>query len=157
MTPLLLSLKPIYAEWVFSGLKTAELRRRIAREVEGRDVLIYVSSPEQKLRGGFRVDKVWQGTPEMVWREVKHLAKVDEATFESYYRGRSTAFALSIADVWEYKHPLALDNLRRKFPNFVVPQSWRYLTGNEYRSFSKMKRIAVGEQSMRQRSVRKAA
>ena len=157
MRPLLLSLKPVYANLVFSGLKTAELRRRIAREVEGQDVFIYVSSPEQRLRGGFRVDKVWQGAPEMVWQEVKHLAKVDEATFESYYRGRTTAFALSIADAWECKRPLALDNLRRKFPNFVAPQSWRYLTSCERRSFSKMKRMDVGEQSMRKPLARKAA
>ena len=153
MKPLLLSLKPHYADLLFSGLKTAELRRRMAREIEGRDVFIYVSSPERVLRGGFRVDKVWEDTPEVVWRKVKHLARVDEATFESYYKGRSKAFALNIAHAWEHKHPLPLADLRRKFANFVVPQSWRYLTAEERRSFGKMKRIAVGEPSISERSI----
>ena len=142
MRPLLLSLKPIYADLVFSGLKTAELRRHITKDVEGRDVFIYVSSPERKLRGGFRVDKVWEGTPDVIWEEVKHLAQVDEATFVSYYEGRSKAFALNIAYVWEHKHPISLANLRLKFPGFVVPQSWRYLTPDENRSFSRMTRTS---------------
>ena len=145
MTPLLLSLKPAYADLVFSGLKTAELRRRITRHAEGRDVFIYVSSPEQRLRGGFRVDKVWEGTPDMIWREVRHLARVDEATFASYYEGRSKAFALNIAYAWQNKHPLSLATLRSKFPGFVVPQSWRYLTRDEHRSFSRMRRLFVSD------------
>ena len=143
MRPLLLSLKPAYADLVFQGLKTAELRRRITRDVEGRDVYIYVSSPDRELRGGFRVDRVWEGSPDVIWREVKHLAKVDEATFASYYEGRSRAFALNIAYAWKQKHPLSLAALRSKFTDFTAPQSWRYLTGVEYRSFSSMTRIAV--------------
>lgn len=158
MRPLLLSLKPVYADLVFSGLKTAELRRHITRDVEGRDVFIYVSSPEQKLRGGFRVDKVWEGTPDAIWREVKHLAGVDEATFASYYEGRSRAFALSIAYAWEHKHAVSLSDLRKRFAGFVVPQSWRFLTAGEHRSFSKMKRIVVGPRwSRSQVSTRRAA
>ena len=157
MRPLLLSLKPVYADLVFSGLKTAELRRWMPRELKGRDVFIYVSSPERVLRGGFRVADVWQGTPDDVWDRVKDLARVDANTYNAYYEGRSKAFALSIADAWEHKNPLGLEKLRSKFENFVVPQSWRYLTASERRSFSKMKRMAVGEQSMRQPSVRKAA
>ena len=58
--PLLLSLKPCYADLVFQGLKKAELRRRIPC-VENRDVFIYVSSPVRCLRGGFRVEHVWSG------------------------------------------------------------------------------------------------
>ena len=144
MRPLLLSLKPIYADLVFSGLKTAELRRHMTKHAEGSDVFIYVSSPERRLRGGFKVDKVWEGTPKMIWREVKDLAQVDRATFASYYEGRSKAFAMNIAYAWEHKHPLSLADLRRKFPSFVVPQSWRYLTSDEHRSFSRMRRLSVG-------------
>lgn len=157
MKPLLLSLKPVYADLVFSGLKTAELRRWMPREVKGRDVFIYVSSPERMLRGGFRVADVWQGAPKDVWHRVKDLAKVDASTYNAYYQGRSTAFALSIADAWEYKHPLALEELRRKFGNFVVPQSWRYLTPCERRSFGKMKRVPIDTAESAECSKRAAA
>lgn len=157
MRPLLLSLKPVYADLVFNGLKTAELRRWMPRELKGRDVFIYVSSPERVLRGGFRVADVWQGTPDDVWERVKNLARVDAKTYNAYYEGRSRAFALSIADAWEHKNPLSLEELRRKFQNFVVPQSWRYLTLCERRSFGKMKRMPINAEGSAGRPKRVAA
>lgn len=145
MKPMLLSLKPQYAELVFLGLKTAELRRLVPSDVEGRKVYIYVSSPIRMLRGGFVVGKVWQGTPEDVWELVKDVASIDVETYNAYYEGRAKAFALSIVDAWEYERPLPLSELRAKFDRFVVPQSWRYLTGTEANSFRRMKRVAIPE------------
>ena len=141
MTPILLSLRPAYADLVFNGLKKAELRRRIAIDMEGRDVFIYVSSPVRRLRGGFTVDKVWSGPPETIWDQVSTLAQVDRKTFDSYYAGCSVAFALGITSVWEYKNPSSLVTLRKRFHDFVVPQSWRYLQLSEHRSFLRMVRI----------------
>ena len=70
------------------------------------------------------------------------LAQVDRETFDSYYAGRSVAFALGISSVWEYKNPPSLSILRKRFPQFVVPQSWRYLRDDEHRSFCRMNRLA---------------
>ena len=138
--PLLLSLKPCYADLIFEGLKKAELRRRIASCIEGRDVFIYVSSPVRQLRGGFRVGQVWRGSPEEVWNKVSELVGVDKRGFDTYYEGREIAYALQITDVWEYENPTDLNRLRKRFPNFVAPQSWRYVRPEEYRSFQNMKR-----------------
>ncbi len=138
--PLLLSLKPRYADLIFEGRKKAELRRRIASGIEGRDAFIYVSSPVKQLRGGFRVGHVWQGSPEEVWNEVSELAGVDKRGFDTYYEGREIAYALQIRDVWEYENPVDLSNLKKQFPNFSVPQSWRYVKPEEYRYFQNMKR-----------------
>ena len=138
--PLLLSLKPRYADLIFAGRKKAELRRRIASGIEGREAFIYVSSPVKQLRGGFRVGHVWQGSPEEIWNEVSELAGVDKRGFDAYYEGREIAYALQIIDVWEYENPVDLNRLRKQFPNFVVPQSWRYAKPEEYQSFEKMKR-----------------
>ena len=153
MRPILLSLRPAYADLVFNGLKRAELRRRIAFPMEGRDVFIYVSSPVCHLRGGFTVDKVWTGSPEAVWSQVSALAQVDRETFDSYYAGRPVAFALSIASVWEYKNQPSLVMLRKRFPAFVVPQSWRYLRLDEHRSFRHMHRVAQRMPGSRDRHV----
>jgi len=130
--PLLLSLKPCYADLVFLGLKKAELRRRIP-SVENRDVFIYVSSPVRCLRGGFRVEHVWSGSPGEVWKEVEGLARVERREFDAYYAGRSVAYALRISEVWEYDEPVHLEVLRRQLSDFVVPQSWRYVKPEESR------------------------
>ena len=138
--PLLFSLKPQYADLVFDGLKRAELRRRLIPDMKNRDVFIYVSSPVRQLRGGFRVGHVWQGSPKDVWKKVSEFAHVEKRDFDNYYAGRTVAYALQITDVWEYVHPASLDTLRSRLSRFVVPQSWRYVKPEEYRSFQKMKR-----------------
>lgn len=139
MRPLLLSLKPRYADLVFEGLKTAELRRRIASHIENREVFVYVSSPTMELRGGFRVGRVWHGDPEDIWHMVSKFAHVDKQDFDSYFEGLSFAYAFEIKEVWKCREPVSLNVLRDKFSSFVVPQSWRYVRDNECEFFQKMK------------------
>lgn len=142
-SPLLISLKPDYADLVFQGLKTAELRRRISGDIVNRDVFVYVSSPVKKLRGGFKVGQVWEGSPEQIWSEVSRMAGVTRQVFDKYYQGANVAFAIQIIDVWEYVNPRSLEDLRHQFPGFVVPQSYRYAKVNESRSFRTLKRVSV--------------
>ena len=124
-----------------SAMKTAELRRRIARCAVNRDVFVYVSSPVRELRGGFRVEHVWKGSPESVWEQVSDLAQVGKGDFDAYYGERRIAYALKIADVWLYKTPVSLEALRTKLESFVVPQSWRYVRLQEYRWLNQMRRL----------------
>lgn len=144
-TPLLISLKPNYADLVFSGLKTAELRRRISERMQDRDVFVYVSSPVKELRGGFRVGQVWSGSPSQIWSTVRNFAGVSKRAFDDYYQGQNIAFALEILDVWEYAHPRNLEQLRTQFPGFVAPQSYRYAREKEIRSFRGLKRIRLSK------------
>jgi len=125
---------------VFSGLKTAELRRRISRQVQNRDVYVYVSSPIMQLRGGFRVGEVWADSPENIWEMVSGLAGVSREVFDDYYEDKKIAYALEIKEVWEYENPLSLEDMRGKFSGFVVPQSYRYLRSNELRSMCRLKK-----------------
>ncbi len=139
MRPLLLSLKPCYADRIFEGLKTVELRRRITSHVKDRDVFVYVSSPVMELRGGFRIGDFWRGTPEEIWDTVSELAQINKQDFDAYFKGRAVAYAFEIKEVWKFPKPLNLSALRNQFPNFVVPQSWRYVRDNEREFFQKMK------------------
>ena len=140
LQPLILSLKPHYAELIFEGLKKVELRRRIAPQTRGRDVLIYVSSPVRKLRGGFRVGEVWKGSPEEVWNSIAQLAAIARQEFDTYFQGQGVAYALEVTNLWEYRSPVSLNQLREQFNNFVVPQSWRYAKNEEHEAFQEMKR-----------------
>ena len=143
--PLLLSLKPCYADLIFEGVKKAELRRRALLQMEGRDVFVYVTRPVMQLRGGFRVGQVWTGSPQAIWRKVCDWAGVSKQDFDAYYAGQSIAYALEITDVWEFADPPGLDALRNQIDNFVVPQSWRYVKPEEYQAFRKMLREGDAE------------
>ena len=136
LRPLIISLKPCYADLLFEGLKRVELRRRIASQLSDRDVFIYVSSPVRELRGGFRVGQVWEGRPDDVWNIVAELATVDRKEFDAYFNGQTVAYALEVTNVWEYEDPKGLDWLRSRFGEFVVPQSWRYAKPEEHEDVS---------------------
>lgn len=129
--PLVLSLRPHYADMVFVGTKKAELRRRMASVIVNRSVFVYVTSPVREIRGGFHVGQVWKGTPEYIWQSVSNLVPMDRAEFDTYYSGCDTGVALEIDRVWEYGRPIPLGELRRHLAEFVVPQSWRYLRESE--------------------------
>ena len=141
LKPLLLSLKPRYADLIFEGVKKAELRKRSLVQMEGRDVFVYVTRPIMRLRGGFRVGEVWAGTPQYIWKKVSEWAGVNKDDFDAYYAEKSIAYALEITDVWEFANPPALNMLRSRFGNFIVPQSWRYVKPEEHQSFRKMERV----------------
>ena len=146
---LLLSVKPQYSELIFAGRKKAELRRTSPPDMESREAFIYVTSPVMQLTGGFHVDEVLAGTPEEVWSKVAHYAGVPKSEFDAYYAGRSVAYALKITEVWQYEHPVRLAELRDRFDNFVVPQSWRYVTPEEQTSFKEMQRISCASNHYR--------
>ena len=144
--PLLLSLKPNYWTMIFDGLKRAELRRRALANMRGSSVFVYVTSPVMELQGGFRVGEVWTGTPEEIWSTVSDFAGLEKQDFDAYYAGQSIACALEITEVWQYRNPVGLQDLRDRF-NFVVPQSWRYLKDDEYRTFHSMERVKRMDES----------
>ena len=143
--PLIISLKPYYADMLFDGLKKVELRRRIASHVSNRDVYIYVSSPVRELRGGFRVGQVWEGSPEDVWKIVEDLSTITRPEFDDYFRGQAFAYALEVTNVWEYESPVGLSWLRDHIDGFVVPQSWRYARSEEHEAFQGIKRRPIKE------------
>ena len=143
MMPLLLSLKPRFAELVFMGKKTVELRRRIASTMTGREVFIYVSSPVRMIRGGFRVAEVWSSDPESVWSEVASRAGVAKAEYDAYYEGCGTAHALALSDVWAHEAPVEIAGVRRALPGFRPPQSWRYVREPELEWLRRFKLSAM--------------
>lgn len=144
MQPIILSLKPCYADLVFMELKTAELRRRITLHIQNREVFVYVSSPTMALRGGFRVGEFWTGTPQEIWSMVEDLAQVKKQDFDSYFEGKTVAYAFEIIEVWEAQKPIPLSVLRNEISNFAVPQSWRYVRENELEFFWEIREQANG-------------
>src|SRR5258708_10947703 len=66
----LISIRPRFAEMIFSGSKTVELRRVCPKVSIGDLALVYVSSPAMELRGSFEVGKILTGSPTALWKKV---------------------------------------------------------------------------------------
>lgn len=124
---LLLSIRPRYAEKIFCGDKTVELRRTRPRLEAGDLVLIYTSSPSCALTGAFTVAGVTVGAPELIWRTCGEKAQISHAAFKVYYEGAKNAFAIGIERAWSFNRPVTLRELRRRMKGFHPPQTYRYL------------------------------
>lgn len=128
---LLLSIRPKYANLIFSGRKKIELRRVRPRLQKGGLVLIYVSSPVKALMGGFQVRKVIEGTPKYLWSTVGAESGVTKKEFEDYYSGLSLGFAIFSSKIWQLKQPINLTDLKKRWSHFSPPQGYRYINLNE--------------------------
>ena len=85
------------------------------------------------------------GPPEEIWSRVSQFAYVDKQDFDAYFEGRTVAYAFEVTNVWESSKSVNLNTLRSKFPNFAVPQSWRYVRPEEYQFFLEVKRNSSTE------------
>ena len=123
----LMSIRPQYANKIFAGTKTVELRRVKPKTLDGGDLIfVYVSSPVKSLVGAFRVASVVEKPLTPLWRAVRNHAGVTRAEFLSYYEGVDTGIAIFIKDIWLLPEPIHLAQLQKEVKDFYPPQSFRY-------------------------------
>jgi len=134
--PLILSLKPEYADLIFNGTKKVEFRKRFPTNNMDYEIFVYVSSPVKQIRGAFRVNQVTKASPEEIWHTMSEVAGIDKSSFDAYYLNHDFAYALKITNIRKFNSPVSVEILRRKFDKFVVPQSWRILKSEESKFFS---------------------
>jgi len=121
----LLSIKPEYAQKIFSGEKKYEYRRRLFKRTDINTVVVYVTKPVGKVIGEFEIDSVIQGNPNSIWEQTKSYAGINENAYIDYFSKRETGFAIVIKKTKIYKKPLELVELNPKIK--YAPQSFRYL------------------------------
>jgi predicted transcriptional regulator len=130
---LLLSIRPEYANKIFDRTKTVELRRVRPRLLnEGDRVVVYVSSPQQAVVGSFKVDNIVEKPVTELWEEVEKLAGISHEDYYDYYQGVRLGVGIFLKDIHRFSQPVELHRLRNKLPNLKPPQSFRYLTDNQF-------------------------
>lgn len=129
---LLISIKPKYAEMIFNGVKTIELRRKFPKVKKGTFVMIYASSPIKAVIGIGIVDDVTSGNPLSFWPSVKQNAGVTLQEFKNYYEDSSVAVGIHLKEISRLPRPLNLSQLREVWPKFHPPQGYHYLSQDRY-------------------------
>lgn len=120
----LLSIKPQFAEQIFNGNKKFEFRKTIFKNEDVKTVVVYASSPIQKVIGEFEIEMILNDSPDKLWKKTKKYAGIDEEYFYQYFADREYGFAIKIKKVKKYKKPLCL---KADF-NLTPPQSFLYLS-----------------------------
>lgn len=120
----LLAIKEEFASKIFDGTKRYEFRKSIFKDERVTTVVVYVSSPVQKVIGEFEIDRVFSGVPEVIWERTKKHSGISKEFFDLYFAERDNAYAIKIKKTKRYRRPkLLMDDYNMAF----APQSYVYL------------------------------
>jgi len=119
----LLSIKPEFAFKIFEGKKRFEFRKVIFKNPDVKTVVVYASSPIQRVIGEFDIDNILTSDPTEIWRLTKKYSGISEDFFYEYFADREIAHAIKIKNIKKYEQQL---HLQENF-NVVPPQSFVYL------------------------------
>jgi predicted transcriptional regulator len=119
----LLSIKPEFAKLIFEGTKKFEFRKAIFKNTNVRTVVVYASSPMQKVIGEFEIESIINDDLSDLWEQTKQHAGIDEDYFYQYFAKKKAGYAIKIKKAKMYDTPL---RLKENF-NVAPPQSFLYL------------------------------
>lgn len=121
----LLSIKPKYVEEIKKETKRYEFRKSVFKSLEDSDrVFIYSSSPVKKIVGCFKVGKIFEEHPTVLWQELKDFAGIDEEDFFKYFKNKEKGFAVSIEELNIFKKPVDPKEIKE---DFRPPQTFSYI------------------------------
>ena len=123
MKAVLLSIKPEFAYKIFDGTKKYEFRKQIFKDSSIKKVIVYSSSPEQKVIGEFKIDTILRDTPSAIWLQTRDYSGISQAFYDEYFRGRQNAYAIKVASTKLYEQKKDLSDFDIMFP----PQSFAYV------------------------------
>lgn len=122
---ILISIHPQHVERILDGSKTFEYRRLIPKDPISH-IVIYATAPIKQVVAVASVDRILEGKPSEIWKKTKSKGGIKECFFESYFKDRSKAYALSIGDLKTLSSPVDLADI---CSNLKPPQSFLYLEG----------------------------
>lgn len=122
----LLSIKPEFADLIFQGIKKFEFRKSIFKRPDIKTIVVYSSSPVQKVIGEFEIETILTDKVEKIWNKTKKFSGIDKEYYNEYFQNKENAFAIKIKNVKKYKTPLCLKKDFKLHP----PQSFLYLETN---------------------------
>lgn len=117
-----LSIKPQFANKIFDGTKKFEFRKAIFKNKNVTSVLVYASSPVQKVIGEFEIEKIFNLDLKELWDKTKEYSGITEDYFYEYFENRNQGFAIQIKNKKKFEEPKCL----KADYNLTPPQSFAY-------------------------------
>lgn len=120
---ILLSIKPQYAKLIYGGSKRYEFRRRLPKQMD-LPILIYESSPVQRITGivprayGLTADR------DVLWEKTHAYAGISRETYDAYFGALPVANAIGTYFAYLFTDPIELGT--HGLPKYP-PQSFCYV------------------------------
>lgn len=123
MKAVLLSIKPEFAHKIFEGSKKFEFRKQVFKDTSVKKVIVYSSSPEQKVIGDFEIETILSDTPNNIWIQTKLYSGISQEFYNEYFKGRDNAYAIKVASTKRYRKEKSLADYNVQ----SAPQSFAYV------------------------------
>ncbi|MEO7978262.1 ASCH domain-containing protein [Flavobacterium sp.] len=117
-----MSIKPQFANKIFDGTKKFEFRKAIFKNQNVTSVLVYASSPVQKVIGEFEIGEIFNLDLKELWDKTKEYSGITEDYFYEYFENREQGFAIQIKNKKRFTNPKCL----KTDYNLTPPQSFAY-------------------------------
>ncbi|MFV8465879.1 hypothetical protein [Flavobacterium sp. LB1P62] len=122
-----MSIKPQFANKIFDGTKKFEFRKAIFKNQNVTSVLVYASSPVQKVIGEFEIGEIFNFDLKTLWDKTKEHSGITEDYFYEYFADRKHGFAIQIKNKKRFTIPKSL----KEDYNLTPPQSFAYWNSKE--------------------------
>jgi len=122
----LLSIKPEFAKKILSNRKRYEFRRTPMTKADSiNKVILYASSPTQRIVGFFEINQVVCETPERLWEQYEEKSGIDEQDrFMNYFSGCQEGYAFEITNPQRLRSAIdPWEHIRE----FTPPVSFQYV------------------------------
>ncbi len=119
----ILSIKPEFAYKIFDGTKKFEFRKAIFKNKNVKSIIVYASSPVQKVIGEFEIGKIFNNDLDTLWNLTRDHSGITEDFFYKYFSEKEKGFAIQVKNKKIYKNPKCL---KEDF-NLHPPQSFAYV------------------------------
>lgn len=118
-----MSIKPEFANLIFEDEKGYEFRKVLFKNPDIKTIVVYASSPVQKVIGEFEIEEIISMEPSKLWNKTKDRAGISKSFFLQYFEERLIGHAIKVGKKKLYRTPKCL----KKDFDVLPPQSFIYL------------------------------
>lgn len=128
---MVLSLKPVNAERILTGVKSIEVRKCFSPRWLGERVALYASEPRAAIVGEARIELVEVMTPETLWEKYGSRIGCTSEEFFQYTGTKGTVYAIGLGSVRPYDEAMPLREIASLIQRKLAPpQSYLAVRNN---------------------------
>lgn len=136
---IMISIHPEFANAIFTGVKKIEFRKiNIPKHIE--HVVMYVTAPEARITGYFRVKDVVDAKPSELWDKFREVSGTTKDFFFKYYGDQNVGRGFLVDQVEVLLNPIKLDQIAHVSK---PPQSFTYVDRVLWKTLKRRKKQVI--------------
>jgi predicted transcriptional regulator len=123
---LVMSMRPEYADRIFSRHKRVEFRKKFSLKWRGCRAVVYGTQPLGSLMGEVTMRNITCDTPNAIWEHFGAMGGCSHQEFAAYVGSSPSVYAIELSDVTPYISPIGLSQVSHLInEDLRPPQSFR--------------------------------